>query len=174
MPSLPKSSEQWKPVPGYAGLYEVSSHGQVRSLEKRDTLGRIREGTTLSPGKKASGHLYVILSKNGKKRSHYVHRIVLEAFYGPCPAGMHACHWNDNPEDNTIDNLRWDTPSANLYDALRNGKRSRLTRCQRGHEFSVDNTYIDPKGKRNCRECARLRAKRHADKRATCVEDDRG
>ncbi len=33
-------SEQWKPVPGYQGIYEVSDRGVVRSIDRVDSLGR--------------------------------------------------------------------------------------------------------------------------------------
>jgi hypothetical protein len=50
-----------------------------------------------------------------------VHRLVLEAFVGPCPAGMEACHNNGVRTDNRLENLRWDTRSANCRDRIRHG-----------------------------------------------------
>ena len=29
------------------------------------------------------------------------------------------------------------------------------THCPHGHEYTEENTYIDPKGSRRCRECAK-------------------
>jgi hypothetical protein len=46
---------------------------------------------------------------------------VLEAFVGPCPEGMQACHNNGNRLDNRLENLRWDTPSANQKDRIHHG-----------------------------------------------------
>lgn len=41
-------------------------------------------------------------------------------------------------------------------------KLKRQTHCKRNHEFTPENTYIDPKGAQQCRTCinARLRARR--------------
>lgn len=50
-----------------------------------------------------------------------VHRLVLEAFVGPCPAGMEGCHNNGCPSDNRLQNLRWDTRLANNADKIRHG-----------------------------------------------------
>jgi hypothetical protein len=50
----------------------------------------------------------------------------LEAFVGPCPVGMEACHDPDpDPANNTRSNLRWDTPKANATDRHRHGRTAR-------------------------------------------------
>lgn len=58
----------------------------------------------------------------GDRKRFSVGRLVLEAFVGPCPAGLQCCHANDDPWDNRLENLRWDTPKANAKDRARNGK----------------------------------------------------
>lgn len=54
-----------------------------------------------------------------------VHRLVLEAFVGPCPEGMQACHNNGIRDDNRVENLRWDTPKGNSLDKAKHGTKSR-------------------------------------------------
>jgi hypothetical protein len=51
----------------------------------------------------------------------YVHRLVLEAFVGPCPDGMEGCHGDGDTANNRLGNLRWDTPKSNRADASRHG-----------------------------------------------------
>ena len=72
---------------------------------------------------KPGGHLTVGLraTPNGKVKRLYVHRLVLEAFVGPCPPGMECCHNDGNPANNALSNLRWDTRGANIEDAVRHG-----------------------------------------------------
>lgn len=48
--------------------------------------------------------------------------LVLLAFVGPCPNGMECCHWDDDPSNNVLSNLRWGTKEDNARDAIRNGK----------------------------------------------------
>ena len=110
--------ERWKPVPGYEGLYDVSDQGRVRSWHKggseRDSLRKTSK--ILSDGR--SRYVLVGLSKNGIKNTMLVHRLALEVFVGPCPPGMECCHNNGDKHDNRIENLRWDTRSANMLDAV--------------------------------------------------------
>lgn len=152
--------EQWRPVVGYEGHYEVSDHGRVRSLDRIAPYGnttRRRRGTIRKtrPAPKG-GHLMLNLTREKTIRGAYVHRLVLEAFVGPCPDGMEACHHDDDPTNNHLSNLRWDTRGANLKDRYRNGyvhPNSRKTRCIRGHELSGANLRVFPDGHRQCREC---------------------
>ncbi len=51
-----------------------------------------------------------------------VHRLILEAFVGPCPRGKESCHFPDrNPTNNRLENLRWDTHAANGRDMALHG-----------------------------------------------------
>jgi hypothetical protein len=50
-----------------------------------------------------------------------VHRLVLEAFVGPCPAGMVCRHLDGNPANNRPENLCWGTVAENVADQFRHG-----------------------------------------------------
>lgn len=155
------TEERWLPVVGWEGLYEVSDHGRVRSVDRvvpgRDGKTRTYRSVTLRPGKNPQGVPYVNLS-NGEARVRRVHQLVLEAFVGPRPPGMVGCHWDDNKDNNAVANLRWDTPSANMFDKVRNGHchQTAKTQCPRGHEYTPENTKPNPRGGRWCRECHRI------------------
>ena len=152
-----EAAEEWRAVVGYEGAYEVSNLGGVRSLARLSTAGRRVHGKELYPSAAASGHLYVTLRKDGNKRKVGTHVLVLEAFVGPRPDGMDACHWNDNPADNAVHNLRWGTRSENILDQVRNGKHAMASRtsCPQGHAYTPENTYVRENGSRSCRECRR-------------------
>ena len=59
----------------------------------------------------------------GAKFKGSVHRLILEAFHGPCPDGMESCHNNGIRSDNRVINLRWDTRKNNHADKHRHGTR---------------------------------------------------
>lgn len=69
------------------------------------------------------GHHRVGIWANGDLSRHFVHRLVLEAFIGPCPSGFVCCHNDNNPKNNQISNLRWDTQKSNMADKIRHGTR---------------------------------------------------
>lgn len=115
--------EQWKAVVDYEGRYEVSSKGRVRSLRSRHGLRKKPLLLKQQPGD--AGHLMVGLYDGNGRRIGLVHRLMLEAFVGPCPDGQQCCHKDDRPENNTLKNLRWDTPAGNSRDAVRNGRLAR-------------------------------------------------
>jgi hypothetical protein len=114
--------EEWRFVVGSV-RYEVSSLGRVRSLFARGSRRR-PEPLVLTPSVSA-GYLSVSLADGlGNRPSRRVHCLVLEAFLGPCPPGMEACHDPDPTRSNCrLDNLRWDTPANNQADCRRHGRK---------------------------------------------------
>ena len=163
MPAL----EQWKPVNGYEGIYEVSSQGRVRSVDRTVTYSNGRvchlEGRVLrTPLSKRGGYPFVNLCIQGKCQVRTVHSLVAEAFIGPRPEGAEVCHNDGNPANNRVDNLRYGTSSDNALDKVRHGTHHNTakTHCPLGHELFVEN--IPPShaklGHRKCLACARARS----------------
>lgn len=120
----------WKPIDGFDG-YEVSSVGEVRCWNSQNGKGaRVAEPRLLKPSLFAGKpYLRVTLFKDGKRHMKRVHHLVLEAFVGPCPEGMEACHGPAGASDNSVENLRWDTHQANMNDQTTHGTRIRGGRC---------------------------------------------
>lgn len=109
-------SEQWRPVIGFEGLYEISDLGSIRSVPRRSRnnvrLGGYLKGEILS----RIPYMRVTLFKDGVRHRSSIHRLVYEAFRGPIPRGMCVCHNDGDPGNNQIYNLRLDTQSGNLAD----------------------------------------------------------
>lgn len=174
MADLQPSPERWLPVVGYEGFYEVSDHGRVRSV---DRTVKFRDGRVFSYTSQLRsqtpqvpyGHMAVGLKRKGKRRTVRVHRLVLEAFVGPCPPGMEGCHNDGNPANNHVSNLRWDTSSANKQDVLRHGRHhcANRTHCPYGHPLQEPNLVPSGQG-RQCLACSRARAymQRNPDQRS--------
>lgn len=111
-------SEIWKKIEGYP-KYLVSNLGRVRGSQ----------GGILTAHKSANGYLKVALSKNSKNKGFTVHRLVLAAFVGPCPAEHECDHINSIRTDNRLENLRWLTCKENrrLASLKKIGMRYRKT-----------------------------------------------
>lgn len=109
--------------PGYA----FGSDGSVWNRWKRGGCVRVigHQWRRLKASPTGYKRLYrevSIRSITDPKRSKYeVQRLILEAFVGPCPEGMEACHWNGKHADNRLENLRWGTPVENTADKFRHG-----------------------------------------------------
>ncbi|AVL98916.1 hypothetical protein C6V83_00090 [Gordonia iterans] len=163
------TAEQWRPIAGWEGYYEVSDHGQVRSVDRMipDRNRRLR-GRLLRPNRTSAGYLAVSLSREGEVQARRIHRLVLEAFVGSGD-GLDACHEDGDPTNNRLDNLRWDTRSENIKDVVRHGTHhlSARTHCEAGHEFTPENTVPRTGGGRRCRTCRNAESRRRkAEKRA--------
>jgi hypothetical protein len=120
--------EEWRPIKGYKGKYEISSLGRVRSLGRWQKFGVGRffvkeHFVALLPNK--GGYLVAALWKNGKQKGRPVHQLVLEAWVGKRPKEKVACHNDGSRVNNTPDNLRWDTYKANSNDIDKHGTRYR-------------------------------------------------
>jgi hypothetical protein len=63
----------------------------------------------------------VALTRKGVPSYPYISRLVLTAFVGPAPQDHDAAHWDGNPTNNRLDNLRWATVSENMADKKRHG-----------------------------------------------------
>jgi hypothetical protein len=72
--------EVWKPVAGYEGVYEVSNHGRVRSLDGFDWMGRRVKGKLRKTKKNNRDYVQLSLSKDGTIKYYLMHRLVAEAF----------------------------------------------------------------------------------------------
>jgi hypothetical protein len=115
------AEEQWKKIPGYAGWYDVSDLGRVRSWRKGRWLGRRTTPKLLKISTHKKGYLQVGLSVNGSSVTHKVHYLVLLSFVGPRPEGLDTDHWDSNRANNRLDNLRY-------LSHLDNIKRSKILR----------------------------------------------
>jgi hypothetical protein len=100
--------ELWEDIAGYEGFYQVSDAGNVRRIKG--------VAHYLQPGYNNQGRLQVTLSREGDMRRFQIHRLVLEAFIGPCPEGMECRHLNGKHEDCTLGNLEWNTHTVNMQD----------------------------------------------------------
>lgn len=165
--------EQWVSIPNYEGLYEVSTLGNIRSVDHEtiatNGVTRRYKGKSLNPFKFKTGHLQVKLSKNGKQETRWVHQLVMLAFIGPMEDGKVVRHLNDVPHDNRLENLAYGTQAENMQDMIRNNGSAhrKLTHCPHGHLLQDPNlaASFKKRGYRACLSCARARSRiyRHPD-----------
>ena len=132
--------ELWQPISGLEDRYEVSSLGAVRSIQRVEKIlnrwgtytHRPVKSRTLKPFPLNSGYLSVALKVKNKSVNRRVHRLVAEAFIGPCPSSDHVVnHINHNKLDNRLENLEWVTQSENMLAYFRHPGALRWSRHPR-------------------------------------------
>lgn len=124
-------SEEWRPIVGFEGFYEVSNAGRIRSVDhllesKTDSIGRKMpaksiKGRMISQRLHQFGYFVVTLSKNGNRYTRTVHKLVAEAFFGVRKSGDVVRHLDGNPQNNNVSNLAYGSQKQNMQDAIKHG-----------------------------------------------------
>lgn len=121
--SIDPETEKWEPILGWEASYEISSQGRVRRIaggRGSRSRGRFKKITV------SGGRAITSLNRPGKQQNILVHREMLRSFVGEPREGQEACHNDGNSLNNVIENLRWDTPSGNANDRMRDGATTAL------------------------------------------------
>lgn len=121
--------EEWKPITGYQGFYEISDHGRVARVDngKRHQI-KVQINNR-------NGYCYAHLSKNGKVKACRVHRLVAEHFIEKKTGATQVNHKDGNKANNMYYNLEWTTPSENQTHRYRvlgkdgGGRPKRAVKC---------------------------------------------
>jgi hypothetical protein len=162
------SEIEWRPIPGWEDYYEVSNHGEIRSLDRVVTDGKVFRGKPKALKLGNNGYVHTSLYRGGQAKYSTVHRLVMLTFVGPRPVGHDICHRNGVRVDNRVENLYYGTRSENNLDKRAHGTdhNAKKTHCKHGHEFNIENTYWCSTGGRACKRCHSIRdARRRATRR---------
>ena len=103
-----EQKEVWRSIPNYEGIYEASNFGRVRRLARVNLYGRKLKGMVVKGSVLKSGYLTVNMSKNGKKKTTYVHKIIAVSFLNHTSCGYKVVvdHIDNNKLNNNADNLQ--------------------------------------------------------------------
>lgn len=139
--------EEWRPIIGFEGFYEVSSRGRVKRLAGTP---RCKVDRLLATPIGRGGYPMVQLTTPKLHKGFYVHSLVAEAFHGPRPAGLQINHKDGVKTHPYADNLEYVTPAENMQHALKTGLRVALagdkhysTKLQAAQVVEVRQRYAD-------------------------------
>lgn len=123
--------EIWKDIDGYEGLYQVSSLGRVKALQRYRRAGNTaytQKEHFMTQYDNTSGYKYVRLNIGSDKRMFFVHRLVANAFIANPMSLPEVNHKNEIKTDNNVDNLEWCTRQ---YNETYGTKRERVQRTKK-------------------------------------------
>ena len=127
---LQTNKECWVDIKGYESLYQVSNLGNIKSKFKG--LDKI-----LKPFDNGHGYLVISLNKCGKRKNHYVHRLVASAFVNNPNGYKIINHLDYDTKNNNANNLEWCTQEQNINYSLENMKKAHICRTNTGeHHIS--------------------------------------
>lgn len=128
-------NEVWKDIPRYEGLYQASNLGRIRScartIIRKNKIKQQFKGKILSPEDNGNGYLRLILYKNKKKNSEYVHRLVAQAYLKNYSNTLQVNHINGIKIDNRAENLEMVTTKENMQKAVEIGLFDKCKEIQR-------------------------------------------
>lgn len=122
--------ELWREIPGYEGIYEASSLGNIRSCEGKITQNSrypVRHWKQRVMKQKCIANNHgridprIILWKDGKPKSFLVSRLVAMTWVGGYQEGLTVNHIDGNPMNNNKSNLEWLTHADNVRKAVETG-----------------------------------------------------
>lgn len=109
---------EFRPVVGYEDTYAISDAGEL----KRTAPARgARVGAILRPHVGPNGYQMLLLSKDNKKKSAYIHRLVAEAFCDKPEGDVEVNHIDGDKLNNTPANLEWVTHGENMAKGYETG-----------------------------------------------------
>lgn len=145
--------EEWRDVVGWEGMYQISSIGRVRSVDRVQMhysntdrpYYKTYKGRILSQGN-CSKYFQVILVKDNKAYNKLVHRLVAEAFILNPDNLPEVNHKDEDPSNNNVDNLEWCTKSYNINYGKRNELVSNALKGRPKSKESIDKMRESLKG----------------------------
>ena len=142
--------EEWKDIAGYEGFYQVSNYGEVRSLDREQhqmsrhgtMMTKMYRGAVITPTNNGNGYMVVGLRKGGKRKNHYVHRLVADAFIENPERYEQVNHKDFNKGNNAAENLEWVSRIENVHYSMQNMEKPRNDAKQ----TATGERYITKKG----------------------------
>jgi hypothetical protein len=119
-----------KPIPGYAGYY-LDQQGKVYSDRQKGTGARTEEKHEVTTTDKGHQYARVVLMKDGKKTTKYVHDLLVLTFHGGKRDGQVVRHLDGKTENNTAKNVKPGSLEENVADRVKHDRAKKAMHIKR-------------------------------------------
>lgn len=115
--------EKWKDIIGFEQYYEISNLGRIKSKDRftNHNYGglKLQKGKLRNPTK-AGKYLKIDLYPGNKQFT--IHRLVAQHFIDNPNGYDIVMHIDNNPHNNSVDNLKWGTYSMNAQQCVKDNR----------------------------------------------------
>ena len=132
--------ELWKKIYD-SNIYEISNYGNVRSIDRFDSISRFKKGKKLSKTINNAGYEYVSLFYNNQHIKKLVHILVADHFLKKETETLVVNHKDGNKLNNNINNLEWITQKENIIHAW-NNNLSHRNNCRKIQQLDKNGKLI--------------------------------
>ena len=109
----------WYPIKGWEGLYEINKNGEVRNAKNKNTIvGDINN----------CGYYRVSLYNQGQSKRYFRHRLVAEQFLDKPEGKDFVNHIDGDKSNNSLENLEWVSQSENEKHGFENGLKQKTNK----------------------------------------------
>lgn len=131
--------ENWKPINGYEGLYEISDLGRVKSLRRKKN----NKPLIFSNCKNSNGYNAVNLRKDNKIKRFTIHRLVALNFLENNENKPDVNHIDGNKNNNELNNLEWCTKSENQQHRRNVLKKNNIKTKKTIYKYDLNDNLIN-------------------------------
>ena len=146
MSNYSKETEVWKDVVDFEGIYQVSSIGRLKSLDRLTSDGRKIKGRIRKLKKNNRGYVTASLWKENREYTRLIHRLVAESFIANEDRLEQVNHINEDKNNNSAANLEW---CSNEYN-FNHGTRAERTTKHKNYINRERPTYEGKRVKATC------------------------
>ena len=116
--------EIWKDIKTFEGKYQISSFGNVRSLDRIDSCNRFKKGAIKKSSIEKDGYNYIsLIGESSKTKSFFIHRLVATHFDIGGLDEIQVNHIDGSKNNNNVSNLEWCTAQENVIHSYKIGLR---------------------------------------------------
>lgn len=140
--------EIWKDIPGYETLYQASNLGNIKSIKREHYIPSLNKIIYVNNNKilksaiSKHGYKIVVLTRNKKRKTYKVHRLIAMTFIPKIKNKTQVNHIDGNKQNNNVKNLEWCNNSENIKHAYNNKLVDITKKHKKVNQYDLNGNFI--------------------------------